>query len=93
MSLTIIGAVDRLPVAAAKPLRYGDGRLVVFGMRSADILWHVARRGSWDAPQDASGKALVVGTSLCRNHIVMNGYCSDFMPPKNMICPACLERL
>lgn len=91
--LTIIGAGEKVPVAAATPLRYGDGRLVVWGMRTADVYWHIARRGSWSPPTGNTGTDLVVGRSQCGEWISMNGYCSDFMPPAWSICPACRERL
>ena len=92
MALTIIGAKEKLPPAVKPNLRYGDGRLVVWGCRSADTLWHIARRGSFDAPQGNRGHDLVIGKSLCGQFLALNGYSYDYTPP-GVVCGACAERL
>lgn len=83
-----------------KLLRVG-GKLAVLGVEDGPKAmgwWHVARPGSYGAPQGLSGTEcqgddLVYGRSLCGRTIVTNGYASDFKPPDGALCPGCRERL
>jgi len=92
MALTILGAGEKLPVAVPRNLRYGDGRLVIWGMRSLDAYWHIARRSSWAPIQDGSGTGLAPARSLCGQFIMVNGEPGDYLLP-GAKCPACMERL
>src|SRR5580765_3000088 len=84
-----------------KLLRVG-GKLAVLGVedgRRAMGWWHVARPGTYGAPQgnsweaDQEGANLVYGRSLCNRTIVTNGYAADWRPPDGALCPGCKERL
>lgn len=80
-----------------KLIRYG-GKLAVLGVdpsskAAATGWWHVARPGSWNAPQENSGWGITNATSLCRRLIVTNGYAADFRPADGVLCPACREQL
>lgn len=102
MAITILGAgpesVERqMQKRITKMIRYG-GKLAVLGVdptskAAALSWWHIARPGTWDAPQDNSGTGLTYGTSLCRRQIVTNGYAADFAPLEGSLCPACREQL
>lgn len=83
-----------------KLIRVG-GKLGVLGvedgLRSMGW-WHVARPGTFGAPQGLSGTEcqgddLVYGKALCGKAIVTNGYAADWRPPDGLLCPACRERL
>lgn len=83
-----------------KLLRVG-GKLAVLGvedgLRSMGH-WHVARPGTFGAPQGLSGTEcqgadLVYGRALCGRTIVTNGYAADWRPPDGLLCPACREQL
>ena len=84
-----------------KLLRVG-GKLAVLGvedgLRSMGA-WHVARPGTWSAPQGLSGQPdqqgddLTYAVALCQRRIVTNGYAADWRPPDGMLCPACREQL
>lgn len=83
-----------------KLLRVG-GKLAVLGVedgRRAMGWWHVARPGTWDAPQGLSGTPcegddLVHAKALCGRIVVTNGYAADWRPPDGVLCPACKEQL
>lgn len=83
-----------------KLIRVG-GKLAVLGVAldsTAMTLWHVARPGTYGAPQGLSGTEcqgddLVYGKSLCGKIIVTNSYAADFRPPDGALCPACGEQL
>lgn len=78
------------------------GKLAVLGVEDgarAMGWWHVARPGTWDAPQGLSGQPgqegrdLAYGRGLCGKVIVTNGYASDHRPPAGTLCPACAEQI
>lgn len=83
-----------------KLLRVG-GKLAVLGVEDgarAMGWWHVARPGTYAAPQGLSGTEcqgadLVYGRALCGRTIVTNGYAADWRPPDGVLCPACREQL
>ncbi len=83
-----------------KLLRVG-GRLAVLGVEDglrAMGAWHVARPGTWSAPQGLSGTAcegddLTRAKALCGRVIVTNGYAADWRPPDGLLCPGCREQL
>lgn len=73
------------------------GKLAVLGLAVDDPhrshWWHVARPGSWDAPQGSGMQMVTYATSLCRRTIATNGYAADFVPARDALCPACAEQL
>jgi hypothetical protein len=78
------------------------GKLAVLGVedgRRAMGWWHVARPGTWSAPQGLSGQSgqqgddLTHAKALCGRTVVTNGYAADWRPPDGLLCPACRERL
>lgn len=83
-----------------KLIRVG-GKLAVLGVEDGPLSmtwWHVARPGSYAAPQGISGTEcqgddLVYGKALCGRTIVTNGYAADFAPPDGLLCPGCREQL
>lgn len=85
-----------------KLIRVG-GKLAVLGVEdrphAAMGWWHVARPGSYAAPQgnswgpDQEGANLVYGRGMCGRIIVTNGYAADFRPPDGSLCPACREQI
>jgi hypothetical protein len=83
-----------------KLLRVG-GKLAVLGVedgRRAMGWWHVARPGTWGAPQGLSGTQcegddLTHAKALCGLTVVTNGYAVDWRPPDGTLCPACREQM
>ncbi len=83
-----------------KLLRVG-GKLAVLGVEDglrAMGWWHVARPGTYAAPQGLSGTEcqgadLVYAKALCGLMIVTNGYAADWRPADGVLCPACREQL
>ena len=79
------------------------GKLAVLGVEDSPHAamgkWHIARPGTWSAPQGLSGRSdqegddLTYAKALCGRRIVSNGYAADFKPPIGMLCPACAEQL
>lgn len=77
------------------------GKLAVLGVEDglrAMGKWHIARPGSYSAPQGLSGTQcqgddLTYAKALCGRRIVTNGYAADWRPPKGLLCPACAEQL
>jgi hypothetical protein len=78
------------------------GKLAVLGVefgQRAMGWWHVARPGSWAAPQGNSGAGgqdgadLTYARALCGLSIVSNGYAADWRPPRGQLCPACREQI
>jgi hypothetical protein len=83
-----------------KLIRVG-GKLAVLGVEDGPLAmtwWHVARPGTYGAPQGLSGTEcqgddLVRGKALCGKTIVTNGYASDFRPADGLLCPGCREQI
>lgn len=83
-----------------KLIRVG-GRLGVLGVEEGPnsmLWWHVARPGTFAAPQGLSGTEcqgddLVHARALCGKTIVTNGYAADFRPADGALCPGCREQL
>jgi hypothetical protein len=79
------------------------GKLAVLGVEdrpgAAMGKWHVARPGTWSAPQGNSGMGeqqgadLTYAKALCGRRIVSNGYAADWRPPVGQLCPGCAERI
>lgn len=78
------------------------GKLAVLGVEDgprAMGYWHVARPGTWSAPQGNSGAGnqegndLTYAKAMCGRRIVSNGYAADWRPPVGQLCPACAEQL
>jgi len=100
----LLGAPDTAQRQArtnlTKLIRVG-GKLAVLGVEDglrAMGRWHVARPGTWSAPQGLSGTPcqgddLTYGKALCGRRIVTNGYAADWRPPDGLLCPACGEQL
>ena len=77
-----------------QPLAKVGGKLAVLGVAlNGSKWWHIARPGSYNAPQGSGMEMIAYATSLCDRTIATNGYAADFRPAETVLCPACRERL
>lgn len=92
MTGVLLGAsTDRYRPA---PLAKVGGKLAVLGVKmDGSKWWHIARPGTWDAPQGSGMAMIAYATSLCGQTIATNGYAADFRPAENVLCPACRGHL
>jgi hypothetical protein len=69
-------------------------RLAVLGVDMDRPLgpWHVMAPGKFSVPQ-AGDWGKTIGSTVCGQYAITNGYAADFAPAHQDLCPACAERL
>jgi hypothetical protein len=91
MAGVLLGIQERRTPA---PLAKIGGKLAVLGVDlRGGKHWHIAKPGTWDAPQGSGMAMISYATSLCGITIATNGYAADFRPAVNVQCPGCEARL
>ena len=81
---------------ASQQLAKVGGKLAVLGVEIYNpnsSLWHIARPGTWDAPQGSGMDMIAYARALCGRTIATNGYAADWRPADDVLCPVCRGQL